>query len=148
MYACCTCDIFLLKSNLLFIWNWNITGCPVFLFVKSGNPTREVSPALGAAFVHGHLPIWVIREVEMCFWKLIRLRGTKLEGRAFPRLETLVNHCYYFENLQWTMAMGIRALCTPLDSGLALWPILPNRMGRKWGCDRSGLSLKKVASIF
>lgn len=72
------------KSNLLFIWNPNLTGCPVFLlFVQPGNPTREVSPALVAAFARGHLPIGVTGEAELCFWKLLRIRDTKVEFRAY-----------------------------------------------------------------
>ena len=39
----------------------------MFLFIKFGNPNREVSPAFGAAFTQGHLPVWVIREAELCF---------------------------------------------------------------------------------
>lgn len=34
-----TWDIFILK--ILFIWNLNLTGSPVFLFAKSDNPTTQ-----------------------------------------------------------------------------------------------------------
>lgn len=27
------------KKKLSFIWSWDKTGCPVFIFAKSGNPT-------------------------------------------------------------------------------------------------------------
>lgn len=67
----------------LFIQNSNLTGRPAFLFIKIGNPSGEVSSAVGAALVQGHLPVWVIREVELCFQKLIRIKGTKLECRAY-----------------------------------------------------------------
>lgn len=26
--------------KLMFVWNWNLTQCPVFLFAKSGTPSQ------------------------------------------------------------------------------------------------------------